>query len=58
MMSILIVALVAFAISVMAFAALTASRSRVWDTVASVVVYSSGVVSVAAAVVALMAGLL
>lgn len=58
MMSIPIVALVSFAISVVAFAALTASRSRVWDTVAGVVVYSSGVVSITAAVVALMAGLL
>lgn len=58
MVSIFIVALVAFAAFVAAFVAFTASKSRMWDTVVSVVVYFSGVVAVAATMVALISGLL
>ena len=58
MVSIFVVALVAFAIFAMAVAALTASHSRVWDTVLYFVIYASGVVSVTATAVALISGLL
>lgn len=58
MTSIFIVALGAFVICVMAVIALAVSPSRVWDGVAYFVIYASGVVSVTAAAMALISGLL
>lgn len=58
MTSIFIVALGAFVICVLAVIALTISPSRVWDVVAYLVIYASGVVSVTAAAVASISGLL
>lgn len=58
MTSIFIVALGAFAVCVMAVIALAISPSRVWDVAAYFVIYASGVVSVTAAAVAVISGLL
>lgn len=58
MVSIFIVALVAFVAFVTAVMALTVSKSRMWDTVACVAAYASGVVAIAATVVALISRLL
>lgn len=58
MVSIFILALVAFVVFVVAVMAFTVSKSRMWDTVVCVAAYASGVVAVAATVVALISRLL
>ena len=58
MVSILVVALVAFVVFAVAVVPLTTSQSRVWDIVLYFVIYASGVVSITAAAVALISVLL